>query len=468
MNRLRIPPQGITLLLVITLLGAGFPSLAVHAQGITNNNPESTDSANATRKIFLSLIYQSQATTPPGQTDPPAPTSKDNYYVDANAGSDSNSGVSESAPWKSLSKVNATRFPPGAVVHFKRGATWTGELRISSSGSATAPIFFVAYGSGARPTFRNPGSPSNMTRAIYLDASWVVLEGLLVRDAQDAGVFITANANNTIVRDLEATATGFGVSIRGQHNLVTGSYMHDLTMIRNTPGGDDDYGATAVALYNSYNEVAFNRFIRCKAASYDYGSDGGGVELYGNITGSTIHHNWVTGTDGFIEVGGGSARDTIVAYNVAINNGVFTYLHLSGNFAAAVSNFRVENNTIVETASSKMGWMVLGFGGTPASGAFVLRNNIIYADYFNAVSQTAAITHDHNLFFLGRGTQLGFSLGSAEKIADPLFVNLAGQDLHLQSGSPAINAGVSLGYKTDFDGHAVPSGSAPDLGAYER
>ncbi len=46
-------------------------------------------------------------------------------------------------------------------------------------------------------------------------------------------------------------------------------------MINNTPGGVDDYGAVGVVLANSNNEVSYNRFIDCKAASYDFGVDGG-------------------------------------------------------------------------------------------------------------------------------------------------------------------------------------------------
>jgi hypothetical protein len=49
--------------------------------------------------------------------------------------------------------------------------------------------------------------------------------------------------------------------------------------------------------------------------------------------------------------------------------------------------------------------------------------------------------------------------------ADPLFVSAT--DYHLQSGSPAINAGVDVGLTEDYRGMVVPQGSAPDIGAYE-
>jgi len=33
--------------------------------------------------------------------------------------------------------------------------------------------------------------------------------------------------------------------------------------------------------------------------------------------------------------------------------------------------------------------------------------------------------------------------------------------------SPAVGAGVSLGFTTDLDGNAIPAGKAPSMGAYE-
>jgi hypothetical protein len=51
---------------------------------------------------------------------------------------------------------------------------------------------------------------------------------------------------------------------------------------------------------------------------------------------------------------------------------------------------------------------------------------------------------------------------------NPLFVNPSGGDFHLQSGSPAINAAVSLSeVPQDFEGTVRPQGSTYDIGADE-
>lgn len=72
------------------------------------------------------------------------------FYVDP-AGSDSNDGLSQAAPWQTLSKVNGATIPAGASVLFNGGSTFTGQLTLvegkhfGSSGLATT---FGSYGTG--------------------------------------------------------------------------------------------------------------------------------------------------------------------------------------------------------------------------------------------------------------------------------------------------------------------------------
>jgi hypothetical protein len=58
---------------------------------------------------------------------------------------------------------------------------------------------------------------------------------------------------------------------------------------------------------------------------------------------------------------------------------------------------------------------------------------------------------------------------TANTVADPRFVNRAGGDLHLQTGSPAIDGGqVEYALPNDLDGAGRPQGVGPDVGTYER
>lgn len=72
------------------------------------------------------------------------------YYVDATGGSDANSGLSPSAAWRTIDKVNASTFAPGDSILFKRGEASRGSL-VPSSGSLSGYITYSAYGTGNKP-----------------------------------------------------------------------------------------------------------------------------------------------------------------------------------------------------------------------------------------------------------------------------------------------------------------------------
>jgi hypothetical protein len=43
------------------------------------------------------------------------------YYVDATLGKDTNNGLSQTTAWKTIAKVNASRFSPGDQIPFQGG-----------------------------------------------------------------------------------------------------------------------------------------------------------------------------------------------------------------------------------------------------------------------------------------------------------------------------------------------------------
>lgn len=274
------------------------------------------------------------------------------YYVDSVSGSDGNSGTSPSTPWKTLGAVSGRTFGAGDTINFKRGSSWTGSLSIKGSGAAGNPITLKAYGTGDSPVISYPGV--QWGHAIDVYGSYVTVQDFLVRDAQEAGIFIRPGASHVVVQYNEVTASGTGVYVQGPSARVTGNNIHDLKMIVNTSGGDDDYGAVGVWIANtSGTEVAYNRFINCKAPSSDYGQDGGSIELWGKVSDLNIHHNYATGTNGFVEAGGGSASSVEVSNNVdERGSGNFACLHTSGGFRETFSNFRIDNNTIVNPQGS--------------------------------------------------------------------------------------------------------------------
>lgn len=110
---------------------------------------------------FLSIITEAQVSSPVRnvvrniwrkvtgtQTTPVIPT----YYFSSSTGNDSNTGLSESSPFASLSKLSSLTLT-GDVnkVVFKKGDTWEGSISLSQSGTSGKRIIFDSYGTGAAP-----------------------------------------------------------------------------------------------------------------------------------------------------------------------------------------------------------------------------------------------------------------------------------------------------------------------------
>jgi hypothetical protein len=140
----------------------------------------------------------------------------------------------------------------------------------------------------------------------------------------------------------------------------------------------------------------------------------------------------------------------------------------------------VENNTVIRVRRhagyNDFSW----FNDYLGSNDVVFRNNIFVIGngippvYYHGDGKNQH--HEYNLYYCidrssyvdgGTFDVLGTPLGKDEIIANPLFVDFSNRDLRLKAGSPAIDAGVNLGYKLDFDNNPVYSGNNPDMGAYE-
>lgn len=100
-----------------------------------------------------------------------------NYFV-STAGSDSNNGLTTTTSWHSIEKVNSssTLFQPGDSIFFKRGDSFSGTLRIKTSGIYGSPIVISAYGSGSDPVitgFYSVSSWNDLGGNIWESASTV-------------------------------------------------------------------------------------------------------------------------------------------------------------------------------------------------------------------------------------------------------------------------------------------------------
>jgi len=140
-----------------------------------------------------------------------------------------------------------------------------------------------------------------------------------------------------------------------------------------------------------------------------------------------------------------------------------------------IGDISILNNTVSRPGSSNPAIY-------QSSPNVTVKNNIFVSGKYVTVlaGGEVGISYNNNLYY-GGGTDRFSWLGSAyqslatwkaassQDVAsfetNPLF---ASGSYHLDTGSPAINAGADIGISFDYDDNPVPYGDAPDIGAFER
>ena len=92
-----------------------------------------------------------------GATESLADIAATTYYADSRGGDDSNTGTSSAKAWKTLNKVNGTRFLPGDRILLKSNSVWKGQLWPKGSGMEGRPITVGMYGGGVKPAINGDG-----------------------------------------------------------------------------------------------------------------------------------------------------------------------------------------------------------------------------------------------------------------------------------------------------------------------
>jgi parallel beta-helix repeat protein len=430
-----------------------------------------------------------------------------NYYVDPSS-SGSNQGTLTD-PWKSIGDIPeyVNYFLPGDTVFFKRGQQYSGTLSINSSGSSSAPIVFMPYGSGNAPVFQynlaNNAEPMIYNRVIVrlYQANYVVIDGFEMKDAtmSETDHNITAhvgyavytyNCSHNIIRNLTVSRLGAGIALDGgNYNTITNCDISNLRMIINTPDvAWDDFGANGIIVKGSDNTITHNRIKDCWGPSYDYQMDGGAIEMYGPISNNKVLYNTATENLGFMEFGsgsGGQALNNVIGYNLLINNGHVFWINTEGTYGLDVRNIQFYNNNVIETHAPRLADVInlIGISRTPTvSNVLTMKNNIFWLNTSTNITDPAGqpfngsqLIHQNNLFHMGGGS-FGYTLDATEQnlnAAVSLFTDITSSgdpslwNYNLQPAAAAINFGQVTGLDKDFYGQAVPVGGAPDAGISE-
>lgn len=297
-------------------------------------------------------------------------------------------------------------------------------------------------------------------------------------------VYIDKGAEYCIVRNNEMFDCLVGIKSYGENTVIENNYVHDCNRIL----AEWNWGPIGIWLGADFQEVNNNRIINISAVDphIDWGNgtggaDGGAIEIddaRNDKSHISIHHNYSRECQGFLEITGSDVKSKAMYENFNIHHNVSDdYQQFIAMWRGA--NCRIENNTIIRRRQNPCNWGV--FNITQNNGKNLIQNNIIVTEkdirIFNVGlgendSKPANIIQN-NLYYAASDTlDIGKEgPGNSPIYADPNFVNYAtgnkAEDFAIQASSPAINKGLSLGYKTDFIGTGIPQESVPDIGAYE-
>ena len=313
----------------------------------------------------------------------------------------------------------------------------------------------------------------------------VLIEDNVVQDCSFGGI-IFKQLDGTVHWGTRSSATSTSwtphtnVVVRGNYlSQLNTSYGCNAIYMTNVQGGlieqnvTNGAGTSAIELYYTDSiTVQHNETFGTKVKAG--GADSNGVDTDNSTTKTVIQYNYFHDNGDGILLCQFNFGDSVVRYNVIQNNSRYQiYLHSDPAASSAIYNNTIYNN---KTNSG----VAYGYG-TSLAATYTLENNIFYAASGNGVLTTSStITYQNNLYF---GSTIQVPAGDTHPIkadpklvspgtgsngsaSGPAFSSLGGYQL--ASGSPAVNAGLSIANNggLDFWGTTLYVGAA-DVGAYE-
>ncbi|MBX3356894.1 MAG: right-handed parallel beta-helix repeat-containing protein [Phycisphaeraceae bacterium] len=379
------------------------------------------------------------------------------YFV-RKTGSDSNSGTSKNAAWRTVDKA-ATVASAGDIVYVGAG-TYSEQVSPDKDGTVGSRIRYIADVNGTytgdsgavivqAPNGKNALSLDNADYTEFTGFQFVgstgkdaviwkkavggLLDSCIIRDSPKDGIDID-DATLTITNCTIYNTKNHGVIASGSTSVIT---ITD-SVIRDCGNNAIDLNTSCTvsvagcSLYNNKDAINISGAVSATVRSTQIFTSINGIWLAGNCTFSAA--NCLIHT---------MSGDAVRLENKSGINASFWHLTaygISGNAFYMRNGAATIKNCIVSTCSGR--------------GLYVTGGSLI---------------HSHNILHnIAAGAYSGTSSAVGETTADPKFV-WTGIDFHLSASSPAINTGTSASPVTtaDLGGSVRPQGGGWDIGCYE-
>jgi len=418
------------------------------------------------------------------------------YYVATN-GDDSNPGT-EALPWATITKAAST-LVAGDTVYVKEG-TYSEIVSPVNSGTEGNYITYAAYPGHTVINDLN-GVSTNFWDAGFVTTgkSYIKVSGFQIKNCTGGFGLLAQENSHHIIFENNYTYNTYNSGIGAW-------YSNDIIIDNNEVelACNDGY-QECISSDNSYNVEITNNHIHHSGP----GSKGGeGIDVkYGShdvlVKGNYVHDinrlgiytdSWRAHTYN-ITIDSNVVHDCIhYGFAIAAEKGVLlsevtlinniSYHNKHAGFAVGDWDggqaHPMENISCINNTFYNNGWTVEEGGQDWGCGIdimepkglknLVIRNNII-SDNLSATivdsNGTSEVHVDHNLIdgYAGHPEE---NIGTDYVMGDPLFVDPENNDLHIQSGSPAIDMGSSVNAPDhDMDGDARPDNDLWDMGADE-
>lgn len=253
-------------------------------------------------------------------------------------------------------RLNRLRLRPGTVVEFRRGCKWSNvRVVIRGNGTVGQPILVQSFGSNstAAPVFSaRKGGRYKDDGVISLEGANIHVRDLAVKDS--ASIAFGVNGQRNVLHNVEGSNVVSGAWVRGRYTKVWNSYFHNLRMMPDTPGPNDDYGATGVVVEADDVSIEGLTCRNCIGDSPDYnkyGGDGSFAEVWMKGDRLRIRYGYADRTPRVLEAGGlgrQSARNMLVTnvYARGIADAPFYFNPIGDYSGIDTRGFRQRENVI--------------------------------------------------------------------------------------------------------------------------
>ncbi len=253
--------------------------------------------------------------------------------------------------------------------------------------------------------------------------------------------------SNCVLNDNLATNYGGGL----YYNFSASQQLYPI--VANCAFTNNSALGNGGGAYVSSSSTIFFTFSNCTFSANSATSEGGGV--WGNVS---LSYCIVSGNKA--EGDGGGAYDPWSTLNSLLANNSASYGGgiYNNNSVTPLPYIMIAGSTIANNTATNAGGGIYSF---PIS--YRATNCIIYDN-----SAPVGMNYSGGAAFAYCCTTPPTN-GVDNITNEPLFVNLAGGDFHLQSNSPCINSGNNayVTSATDLDGNPRIVGGTVDIGAYE-